>query len=252
MTLSSETFIIQFGDQQFSPAIRVPLDANPQDIVERFGLLSPRPVIFITGGASAMTEDDIAKTNELIEHGIAAFAAEHNITVIDGGTEAGVMKMMGVARRTHDYKFPLVGIAPYHKVSFPGHVTPETEAELEAGHSHFVLVESHEWGGESQTIVNLTKAIAARQKPMIGVLINGGRIAERDVYLATAQGDNRIPVLVIDGSGRTADTISTAYKTQTADTAFLRAIISGDIRLTALKDGVPALLKQLARHFEKM
>lgn len=250
MTLSSEAFTIQFSDQQFSPAMRVPLDGDPQEIIDTFGLLSPRPVIFITGGASAMTEDDIARTNELIEHGIATFAAERNITVIDGGTEAGVMKMMGVARRTHEYKFPLVGIAPYHKVSFPGHVTPETEAELEAGHSHFVLVESHEWGGESQTIVNLTKAIAARQKPMIGVLINGGRIAERDVYLATAHGDNRIPVLVIDGSGRTADTISSAFKTQSADSTLLKAIIRGDIRLTPLKEGVPALLEQLRKHFD--
>jgi hypothetical protein len=250
MVLSSETFTIQFSDQQFSPAIRVPLDADPQDVIDRFGLLTPRPVIFITGGASAMTADDIDQTRELIEHGIAAFAAERNITVIDGGTEAGVMKMMGVARRTHDYKFPLVGVAPYHKVRFPGHDTPETEAELEAGHSHFVLVESHEWGGESQTIVNLTKAIAARQRPMIGVLINGGRIAERDVYLATSQGDNRIPVLVIDGSGRTADTISSAFKTQTADTVFLRAIIRGDIRLTTLREGVPALLNQLSNHFD--
>jgi hypothetical protein len=244
-------FTIRFSDKQYSPAIRVDPDDDVQTVIDSFGLMTPRPTLFITGGASKMTEDDIERTREIINEGIAKFAEKHNLTIIDGGTEAGVMQMIGEARKKNGYKFPLIGCSPYYKVTFPGaEITEEAEASLEDGHSHFVLVNTPEWGGESQTIVNLTRAIAARQRPMIGVLINGGSIAERDVYYATAIGDDRIPILVLDGSGRTADNISNAYKTQTTDNYMIRAIIKGgDIRLTPLAEGVPTLMRHLTKHF---
>ena len=244
-------FTIRFSDTQYSPAVRVDPNDDVQTVIDSFGLMTPRPTLFITGGASKMTEEDIERTREIINEGIAKFAEKHNVTVIDGGTEAGVMQMIGEARKKNGYKFPLIGCSPYYKVTFPGaEITEEAEATLEDGHSHFVLVNTPEWGGESQTIVNLTRAIAARQRPMIGVLINGGSIAERDVYYATAIGDDRIPILVLDGSGRTADNISNAYKTQTTDNYMIRAIIKGgDIRLTPLAEGVPTLMRHLTKHF---
>ena len=251
MPKDKATFIIRFSEEQYSPALRVDPDVDPQKIIDTFGLLHPRPTLFITGGASRMTEEDIRRTREIMNDGIAYFAERHNITVVDGGTEAGVMEMIGEARKKHRYKFPLIGCAPYYKVTYPGAEAIDTaEATLEGGHSHFVLVNTPEWGGESQTIVNLTRAIAARQAPMMGVLINGGAIAERDVYYATAIGDNPIPILVLEGSGRTADNISTAFKTQRTDNKLIKAIIQGgDIRLSPLDEGVPSLLKHLNTHF---
>ena len=245
------SFTIRFSEHQYSPALRVDPNDDVQKIIESFGLITPRPTLFITGGASRMTEDDIQRTREIMNEGIAKFAEQHNVTVIDGGTDAGVMQMIGEARKKNNYKFPLIGCAPYYKVTFPGsEIVEGAEASLEAGHSHFVLVNAPEWGGESQTIVNLTRAIAARQRPMIGVLINGGAIAERDVFFATAIGNDRIPILVLDGSGRTADTISNAFKTQRTDNRMIKAIIQGgDIRLTPLVEGVPALLKHLNKHY---
>ena len=120
MQTQKSQFIIGFSHNQWSPAVRVEADASPQKIVDAFNLLSPRPTIFITGGASSMSEEDIKQTRILIEEGIASFAQKHRITVIDGGTEAGVMEMIGTARRTHNYNFPLIGVAPVHKVSWPG------------------------------------------------------------------------------------------------------------------------------------
>jgi hypothetical protein len=247
---NSRTFTIPFSDGRFAPAIRQPLGGNPQDIVQLFGLVTPRPTIFITGGASQMTEDDITMTQEVVEGGIAAFAERYNITVIDGGTEAGVMHMIGEARQRNQYKFPLIGVAPVSKVSYPGYQNPNQEAVLDEGHSHFVLVEGSEWGDESQTIVELTRTIAAGQ-PMIGVLINGGKIAEKDVYIATTQGENPIPILVLDGSGRTATNIANAFKTGQTASQIIHAIIAGgDIRLTALRDGKDAMFKKLQAHFK--
>jgi hypothetical protein len=252
MPTQKSQFIIGFSHNQWSPAVRVETDTNPQKIVDVFNLLSPRPTIFITGGASAMSEEDIQQTRVLIEEGIAAFAQKHRITVIDGGTEAGVMEMIGTARKKHQYNFPLIGVAPLHKVSWPGFQGRSSESTLQGGHSHFVLVDSDEWGGESNTIVGLAKKVAAGSAPIVGVLINGGQIAEREVYLATAQGEQRMPIIIIDGSGRTADKISTAFKTQKTDNDLIKAIIKGaDIRITALDDGVPALMTELEKVFGK-
>jgi hypothetical protein len=251
MPKEKTAFTIRFSENQYSPAMRINTDEDAQKIIDTFGLMSPRPALFITGGAGNMSDDEMHRVREIMNDGIAAFAEEHNLTVIDGGTEAGVMQMIGEARKNHGYQFPLIGCAPYYKVTYPGAEPMEsTEATLEDGHSHFVLVNAEDWGGESEMIVKLTRAIAAREYPTIGVLINGGSIAERDVYYATAIGDDRIPILVLEGSGRTADNISNAFKTQRTDSKMIKAIIQGgDIRPTHIDEGVPAMLKHLRRHF---
>jgi hypothetical protein len=245
----NQPFTIPFGPVQ-KPAIVVSPLGDPQVIVQAFGLGRPRPTIFITGGAGQMTEYDIKLTQQVVEEGIASFAERYHVTVIDGGTDAGVMQMIGDARLRNRYTFPLIGVAPLAKVSYPGYENPNHEAVLQEGHSHFVLVDAQEWGDESQMIVNMTRAIADSM-PMIGILINGGKIAEKDVYLATTQGNMRIPILVLDGSGRTATNIATAFKTGTSTSNIIKAIIAGgDIRLTPLDEGKTTMLRRLHDHFK--
>jgi hypothetical protein len=245
----NQPFTIPFGPIQ-KPAIIVPPSGDPQVIVQAFGLGNPRPTIFITGGAGQMTDEDIKLTHQVVEEGIAAFAQRYHVTVIDGGTDAGVMQMIGDARLRNRYDFPLIGVAPLGKVAYPGYENPAREAVLQEGHSHFVLVDAQEWGDESQMIVNMTRAIA-NGMPMIGILINGGKIAEKDVYLATTQGNMRIPILVLDGSGRTATNIATAFKTGNSSSNIIKAIIAGgDIRLTPLDEGKTTMLRRLHDHFK--
>lgn len=247
------SFIIHFPQGYISPAMQVSPDEDVEAIIDTFGLITPRPCIFITGGAGGMSDEDVHSTETIIRDGVAAFAKDYHCTVVDGGTEAGVMKMIGNARRQMDYKFPLVGVAPLGKVSYPGWQNPGHEAYLEAGHSHFVLVRGDEWGDESHTLVNLALRVSGMSKsPVIGVLINGGRIAEKEVYLATSRQDPKIPILILDGSGRTADTISTAYKTGRADSAIIKTIIAGgDIKITSLREGAAAMYQALHDHFQK-
>ena len=119
--------------------------------------------------------------------------------------------------------------------------------------ANYVIIESDDWGVESQTIVDLTRIIAKQQYPMMGILINGGKIAEQDIYLATAKPTvehRKIPILVLEGSGRKADELSDAFKSGFTHSGIIKAIIKGgDIRITSLNDGAPALLKHLKGHF---
>lgn len=246
-----KTFEINFEDGGQALAIKTNAETPMDDIVSALGLQTPAPCIFISGGAGGMSDDDIEKTRVIMDEGIAKFAAQHGITVIDGGTESGVMQMIGEARRNHHYSFPLIGVAPESKVQYPGSNNENSEAELDANHSHFVLVDTDEWGGESQTIIDLTRRICGmKQKHALGILINGGKIAQQDIYLATAQGDQRIPVLVLEGSGRFAEELATAFRTGYANQRILQAIIAGgDIKLLATGEGVETMWEKLEDHF---
>lgn len=244
------SFEVTFTDGHRAQAMRVMPDADPHNIVEQLGLQSPNATLFVSGGAGLMSEEDVQRTTDIITEGVVEFAERYQVTVVDGGTESGVMKMIGDARHSRGYTFPLVGVAPHGLVSYQGFDNPNEQAMLEDGHSHFVLVDGDEWGDESQMIVDLTRAIA-KTAPKLGMLINGGKIAEHDVYLATAKADahERIPMLILEGSGRAADNISSAFRTGETQSAIIRAIVTGgDIRLVSIHEGAQAIFKQLEQH----
>ena len=248
-----KTFKINFEEGHSSTAIQVEPDQSINEIVNALGLKTPAPCLFISGGAGNMSEEDIAKTREIMDKGVAKFASEHGITIIDGGTESGVMQMIGEARRNHGYSFPLIGVAPLGKVKYPGRINAKSEAELDSNHSHFVLVNADEWGGESQTIIDLTRRICGKKREhALGILINGGKIAQQDIYLATAKGDHKIPILVLEGSGRFAEELATAFRTGHANQKILKAIIAGgDIKLLATGEGVETMWEKLESHFQQ-
>lgn len=244
-------FTIQFEDGQTARATAIPPKADAHSVVQALELAVPRPVLFISGGAGNMSAEDMEATTHVIQDAVALFAEQNRVVVIDGGTDAGVMQMIGEARHRRGFKFPLVGVAPLSRVQYPTHVNAKSEAYLQSGHSHFVLLKRGSWGHESQTIIDLTRAISGGAYPMLGILINGGKIAQQDIYLATTPGEHQIPVLVLDGSGRKADEVSNALKTGTTSSRVIRAIIAGGaIDLVSLKGGAAAMLAKLQQHFE--
>lgn len=226
--------------------------ADALEVVSKLGIAEPMPALFLSGGASAMEDKAMAQTYAIVEQGIARFAAEHNIVVVDGGTDVGIMQMMGRARHKLGNRFPLVGCAPADKVLYPG-MKPtgdQTRTTLEPNHSHMILVDDDHWGAESDMIVGAVRAFTRGVLPGCGILINGGKIAQYDVYIASARGERAIPVIVVDGSGRSADTIARASKTKAFDTAMIKAIVQGGkVEVISLKDGADAMYNQLKGHF---
>ena len=126
---------------------------------------------------------------------------------VDGGTLSEVMRLFGEAYSALAATFPLVGVAAVGTVQLPGEQPHQDDAAvLEPHHTHFVLVPGDDWGAESPWIAR-TATILAGDAPSITVLINGGQIAYSDVERSVQAGRE---VLVIDGSGRTADVIAAA------------------------------------------
>lgn len=246
-------FTIKFPNGNTARAIRAKPHEHPAFLLRTLGFNPPQPILFISGGASGMSDYDKQQTERMME-AVALFAEQNGITVIDGGTESGIMKMCGDIRIRNKYQFPLLGVSPLGLVSFPDYPNPKAQAELEDGHTHFVLVEGDEWGAESEMIINLTMTMSGAgtttRKPAVGILINGGKIAMQEIYLATTRDKHKLPIIVLDGSGRAADEISTAFRTGRVTQTILKAILrGGDIQLVGTREGPDAIRQKLSLKF---
>ncbi|HEU5239851.1 MAG TPA: hypothetical protein VFU37_22150, partial [Pyrinomonadaceae bacterium] len=138
----------------------------------------------------------------------------------------------------------LLGIAPVGKVTYPGAQSDANMADsvpLEPNHSHFVLVDSDEWGSETGTMFKLAGALNVS---VVTMLINGGQIAGNEALQSVRNG---WPVLVIEGSGRFADELSAAVRNgQSAKSTKVSEIArSGRVRLFHVNDPAEKLRVEL-------
>jgi hypothetical protein len=136
-------------------------------------------------------------------------AAELGVLIIDGGTQSGIMAIMGEAVAQHPGTCQLLGIAPKGKITNPeiaGATAVADGAPLEPNHAHFVLVESADWGDETPKMLELARAFNA---PIVAILVNGGAIAADEALQSVRNGWR---LLVIEGSGRFADELSAAIR----------------------------------------
>src|SRR5437870_3336767 len=155
---------ITFGNGNRAVVIIVPRDASAHAILDALEITSPRAVILLFGGAAGLDDSRKAHLATLFVDGVTPVAAELGALIIDGGTQSGVMAMMGEAIARSPETCQLLGIAPKGKIMHPelaGASAVSDGAPLEPNHSHFVLVESAEWGGETGKMLELARAFDA-------------------------------------------------------------------------------------------
>ncbi len=252
VSLSNESFIVPFdGDGVPAMGVRVSNHDDPAKVTVTLDLIEPRPAIFILGGAMDMASDEMKVTGPIIEEGLARFAQENGIAIVDGGTNSGVMKLMGEARHKNGASFPLIGVAPINLVKYKGYDNPNGY-DLDPGHSHFVLTSEGDWGDETDMIVQLAYALTGSgQCPGLGLVINGGNIVRQEVYRLTVTERLKFPMLVLEGSGRFADTLAKAIRTGETDDDELKAIIDKDkIELLSVDLGPQGVARKLASYLK--
>ena len=237
---------ISFENGNRAVVITAPRDASAQAIIDALEITSPRAVILLFGGAAGLDESRKAHLATLFAEGVTLVAAELGALVIDGGTQSGVMAIMGEAVAQHPGTCQLLGIAPKGKITHPEIAGPSIisdGAPLEPNHSHFVLVESAEWGGETAKMLELARAFNA---PIVAILVNGGAIAADESLQSVRNG---WPLLVVEGSGRFADEVSAAVRDgQPAKSAEVSEIArSGRATLFHLDDPAEKLRDELRR-----
>jgi len=252
MDLNGGRFVINFDSGRAAFALRAPLNGNPEEILNTLHLEPPQPVMIILGGATEMAADQESTTRPFFEVGMAHFVQKHQIAMIDGGTHSGVMKMIGMTRIKLSFRFPLVGVAPLGVIDYPGYENPKSLAELDSGHSHFVLVEGDEFGDEGLTMARLVHALSGYGKqPVLGVVINGGAITREEVHRFATVPEFQIPLLVLQGSGRFADTLAEAVMSRDpgGDEKLKEILDKGNVRRVSVKGGPKPLVEFLKQHY---
>ncbi len=253
VVLERKSDTIKFANGQEAVVVRASDDHDAEDVAELLGLQMPQPSIFMLVGALDMQSKEMTMTRPVIEQALATFANERQIAIVDGGTATGVMQLMGEARLKSKATFPLIGVAPYNQVKYPGHDNP-TGYDLDSGHSHFVLTHDGEFGDETDMIVDLSEALTGDgKKPRLGMIVNGGDIVRQEVYRLATEPDANLVILVLEGSGRFADELAAAKRSGKAESDVVKAIVDkGKIELIPVSEGPEALRKRLVSFFGKV
>ncbi len=224
---------LTFENGQTALATQVEQQAQLPNALEEIGLGGSRPVLVVVGGASNVSEADFLRIQRLFVEVLAPIAETLGAYVVDGGTDAGIMQMMGVARTQIGAKFALVGVTPKSKVALPNHSEIAADlTPLEPNHTHFVLVPGNNWGDESPWMSSIA-TLLANGAPSVTVLLNGGEITFKDAFSSVNTG--RL-VIVIAGSGRTADILADALRGKASDERAKKLAKSGTLQYINLID----------------
>ncbi|MCC5645077.1 hypothetical protein LC607_19465 [Nostoc sp. CHAB 5824] len=224
---------LTFDSGQTALAIRVDQQTELPNALERIGLGGSRSVLVVVGGASNISEAEFRRIQRLFTEVLAPIAETLGAYVVDGGTDAGVMQLMGEARTQIGAKFALIGVTPESKVALPNQQEPAADlTPLEPNHTHFILVPGDNWGNESPWISQVA-TVLANNAPSLTVLLNGGEITFEDAFSSVNTG--RL-VIVIAGSGRTADILADALRGQASDERAKKLAKSGKLEYIDLID----------------
>ncbi|HEX4696881.1 MAG TPA: hypothetical protein VH254_04340 [Candidatus Udaeobacter sp.] len=198
-------------------------------LIKSLGISQPKNLILLIGGADKLDEKLTSRLTQLFSRGIARAAADADALIIDGGTQAGIMQIMGQSIADRGRKSSLLGVAPAAKVTYPGGpiVPGNDSAPLDPNHSHFVLVDGKEWGSETETLFELA---AAFNVPVLAILVNGGAIAKDELLQSVRRS---WPVIVIKGSGRLADEVAALkeHPSSIEDPVLAEIVAEGDLRI---------------------
>jgi len=190
-----------------------------------------RPSRVVCGGADALAEPQLTVARRTLGPAIAAAAALTGAVVVDGGTAAGVMALVGAERARDPAAISvLLGVAPAGRVAHAG-ASGDGRTALEPNHTHIVLADSDEWGGETALLMALAEELA-HGAPVVMVLAGGGEGTRAELREGIARG---WPLFVIEGTGGVADEVAGTLRGghRGESSGMLAELKGGDVRPVA-------------------
>lgn len=235
---------ITFPSGSTARVVEVEAGVDGADLVEALRLPRPRGTVVFNGSAAEIDHGLRELLARVVgQGGLAGTAGRERLTVVTGGTDAGIFSILG--RAMTNRSAPLVGVAPGRLVTWPGRAAASgVRVPLEPHHSHFVLVDGEAWGDETEALLGLARALG-RQGPSVAVICGGGPVTRKEVL---GHVRDRRPVVVLAGSGRFADELAAAAGGEGHDLHPETSQIVGRGRLTVCPmDAGGAALDQAVR-----
>lgn len=110
---------IHFENNHTARAVYSNDNDSVAEIIEALRINQPKNIILNIGGASNFDETNNSRLIQFFSRGIASVAIENESLLIDGGTDSGIMALMGLGVVDRGRKTNLLGIAPTGKVVYP-------------------------------------------------------------------------------------------------------------------------------------
>lgn len=226
-------FRVELPDGGSAPAVSLTDTKEVSAALDALELYSPRPTVVVVGGAAGLDEAGMRDLAPVFEVGIAPVVQRSGAVGIDGGTHFGVMRLLGEARKSTRATYPLLGVVAVGSVKLRrAQPFSRVDTALEPNHTEFVFVPGEQWGAEAAWIARTATALAGTARS-ITVLVNGGEIAYGDVEQSVKAGRC---VLVVSGSGGTADVFARALTGAPVDKRAVALIESGLVRSAPMDD----------------
>ncbi|HLA44108.1 MAG TPA: hypothetical protein VJZ27_11765, partial [Aggregatilineales bacterium] len=105
-----EIKIIQFPDGKSAKILETLPTVSTNRVAEWLELPPVRFCVAVHGGASDMSAEYQQKMRSLLSNSLIRFAEDNRALIADGGTDTGIMHVMGDAYRDFGASFPLIGI----------------------------------------------------------------------------------------------------------------------------------------------
>jgi hypothetical protein len=210
--------------------VRVDATSALPAALETLGLDQPFPTLVLAGGAARVDASELKRLRPVIDE-LGGLAERLGAAVVDGGTDEGVMRLIGQARR-RGRSFPLIGVVAASLAVEPGTTPTGEQAALEPNHTQLVLVPGQRWGDEAPWLARVASVLAG-DEPSATVLVNGGEIAYADVAASVSA---RRPVLAIEGTGRTADALAAACRGEESDERARTLVESGLVQAIDVRE----------------
>lgn len=171
------------------------------DLVDALG---PAPAdgraLILLGGADATEPERFAALQAFFVT-LARHCEQTGTTVVDGGTDSGVMRLIGDARAAIGGTFRLVGVAPAGAFKRP---TRAGAAIAPAPHHSVILRVPGSWfGDETRWLFMAADHVGGGSAATI--VVNGGRLTLDEAHQRLASGR---AVIAVQGSGRAADQLA--------------------------------------------
>src|SRR5260221_10769137 len=219
--METKQIILDNGDIAY--AVIPPKTENYSEILQALTIPQPKALLIVIGGAKNLDDSTKATLYPLFSNGIAATAAEIGALIIDGGTKAGIMELMGQSVAEQAHQSVLLGVAPEGKVFYqsqPTNGVGEGKTHLDPNHSHFVLMKGDKWGDETSTMFGIANELA-KHASAVTVLASGGDIAKQEVLQSVRQG---WPIIVITDTGQLADSIAYWWRRKKANPTSIQRV----------------------------
>jgi hypothetical protein len=209
-------------------------------------ITSPHALIIFNGGTAELEPALQKKLTVILQDGLAQIVVEEQITLLTGGTQAGIFALLGEGLGKWGRSAPCIGVCVENLVRWKAPLVKMAKDKLiplEPHHSHFVLVDGKKWGDELNTMYTLGEHLS-KNCPTINIYAGGGQICKREMQTAIAQGRKMI---LLAGSGRLTDEVLKAHHGEEVDDEEIKEIAEkGDIVALNMSDG-PEALRQLIK-----